>query len=69
MQYRRLSPRRGWQRARKAVDHSVLVACWYIVASDDTSYLVLDPDWFNRRNGPAPRALKVSEILALGCEL
>ena len=69
-QYRRLSPRRGKQRARKAVGHSILVACWHVLASDDATYLDLGPDWFDRRNAPAVRARrKLSELRALGCQL
>lgn len=69
-QYRRLSPRRGKLRARKAVGHSILVACWHILASEDATYVDLGPDWFDRRNAPAHRARrKLSELRALGCEV
>jgi transposase len=69
-QYQRLSPRRGKQRARKAVGHSILVSCWHLLASDDATYRDLGPDWFDRRNSPATRARrKLSELRALGCEL
>jgi transposase len=53
-QYRRLSPRRGKQRARKAVGHS---SCWHVLASNHATYLDLGPDWFDRRNAPAIRIL------------
>jgi hypothetical protein len=68
-QYRRLSPRRGKLRARKAVGHSIPVACWHILASDNATYLDLGPDWFDRHNHPAVRARrKLSELRSLGCE-
>ncbi len=69
-QYRRLSPRRGKLRARKAVGHSILIACWHILANEGVTYLDLGPDWFDRRNTPAIRARrKLSELRALDCEL
>ena len=69
-QYRRLSSRRGKLRARKAVGHSVLVACWHILASPGATYIELGPDWFDRRNSPALRARrKLSELRSLGCEV
>jgi hypothetical protein len=69
-QYRRLSPRRGKLRARKAVGHSILISCWHILATEDATYLDLGPDWFDRRNAPAIRARrKLSELRALGCEV
>jgi transposase len=69
-QYRRLSPRRGKPRARKAVGHSILVACWHILASPDATYHELGPDWFDHRNAPAVRARrKLHELRSLGCEV
>ena len=62
--------RRGKLRARKAVGHSVLVACWHILASPGATYIELGPDWFDRRNSPALRARrKLSELRSLGCEV
>jgi transposase len=69
-QYRRLSPRRGKPRARKAVGHSILVACWHILANPGATYVDLGPDWLDRRNTPAVRARrKLSELRSLGCEV
>jgi len=69
-QYRRLSPRRGKLRARKAVGHSILVACWHILANPDATYIDLGPNWLDRRNTPAVRARrKLSELRSLGCEV
>jgi transposase len=69
-QYRRLSSRRGKLRARKAVGHSILVACWHILASPGATYVDLGPDWLDRRTNPAMRARrKLSELRSLGCEV
>jgi transposase len=69
-QYRRLAPRRGKLRARKAVGHSILVICWHILSSEAATYADLGQDWFDRRNSPELRARrKLAELRSLGCEV
>lgn len=63
-QYRRLSPRRGKQRARQAVGHSILVACWHVLASENADYVDVGHDWFDRRN--APRSAHVASSRRYG---
>jgi transposase len=69
-QYARLAPRRGKLRARKAVGHSMLVACWHILSCEGLLYTDLGPDWFDKRNDPVLRAKrKLAELRSLGCEV
>lgn len=65
-QYRRLAGRRGKRRARKAVGHSILVACFYMLAGG-VGYHDLGGDYFERRNPPERRARRhLTQLQALG---
>jgi transposase len=65
-QYRRIAPRRGKRRARKAVGHSILVAAWHMLTTN-TDWDDLGPDYFERRDDPSRRAArKLNELRALG---
>jgi len=62
-QYARLlAHHRGKPRARKAVGHSLLVACFYILARS-VPYQDLGADFYQRRNSPQRRARKSLEDL------
>lgn len=65
-QYKRLVPRRGKRRARKAVGHSILIAAWHIL-TDNLDYHDLGADYFERRNDPARQATrKLNDLRSLG---
>lgn len=65
-QYGRLVKRRGKPRARKAVGHSILVACFHILAGA-VPYQDLGADYFQRRNTPEQRArTTLNSLRALG---
>jgi hypothetical protein len=65
-QYHRLAGRRGKRRARKAVGHSILVACFHILAGG-VPFHDLGSDHFERLNPPAKRARRhLSQLRALG---
>jgi transposase len=64
-QYTRLV-RRGKTRARKAVGHTILVACWHML-STDTDWVDLGEDYFQRRHSPeAQGRRRITELRALG---
>jgi transposase len=65
-QYHRLAGRRGKRRARKAVGHSILVACFHILAGG-VPYHDLGSDHFERLNPPHRRARRhLAALQALG---
>jgi hypothetical protein len=65
-QYARLYKRRGKLRARKAVGHSILIACFHILAGS-VPYQDLGADFYQRRNSPEHRARKhLDELRAMG---
>jgi transposase len=65
-QYRRIAGRRGKQRARKAVGHSLLVGVWHILA-DTVEWDDLGADYYDRRQTPAHRAhRKLADLRSLG---
>jgi transposase len=69
-QYRRIASHRGTRRARKAVGHSILVACWHILAGPDVTFEELGSDYFDRRRGPEALARrKLADLRALGWEV
>lgn len=68
-QYTRLAKRRGKSRARKAVGHSILVACFHILAGG-VRYAELGADYFDQRNSPARRARKhLNDLRAMGWDI
>lgn len=67
--YSRLAKRRGKLRARKAVGHSILGACFHILAGG-VPYLELGADHFQQRNSPEHRARKhLNDLRALGWDV
>jgi len=65
-QYARLVTRRGKPRARKAVGHSILQACFHILAGG-VPYQDLGADFYQRRNSPERRAHKsLNDLRSLG---
>jgi transposase len=69
-QYRRIAAHRGKRRARKAVGHSILVACWHILADEETTFTELGSDYFDRRRGPEALARrKLADLRALGWDV
>ncbi len=69
-QYRRIAAHRGKRRARKAVGHSILVACWHILAAPGVTFEELGADYFDRRRSPEALARrKLADLRALGWEV
>lgn len=67
--YSRLAKRRGKLRARNAVGHSILGACFHILAGG-VPYLELGADHFQQRNSPEHRARKhLNDLRALGWDV
>ncbi|HVA09075.1 MAG TPA: IS110 family transposase [Acidimicrobiales bacterium] len=64
-QFTRLRGRIGHPKARKAVEHSILVAAFHILA-DDVPYQDLGADWFQRRRPEAHARRLAHQIEALG---
>lgn len=65
-QYRRLAPRRGKRRARKALGHTILVATWHML-TNDTDWHDLGPDYFEQRTDPTRQAhRKLNDLRSLG---
>ncbi|MEU1183935.1 IS110 family transposase [Streptomyces sp. NPDC005820] len=54
-QYQRIKPRRGHARALKAVEHSIVVAIYHMLARNQP-YHDLGADYFTRRNSPDRQA-------------
>ncbi len=68
-QYARLVRRRGKLKARKAVGHSILVACFYILAGG-VPYQELGADYFQRLNSPQRRAARhLNDLRDLGWQI
>jgi transposase len=68
-QYARLAKRRGKLRARKAVGHSILVACFHILAGG-VPYAELGADYFEQRNSPERKARRhLNDLRALGWDV
>jgi transposase len=49
VQYRRLAPRRGPNKAAVAVAHSMVVSAWHMLSTGET-YRELSPDYYSRRD-------------------
>jgi transposase len=65
-QYARLRPRLGHAQALVAVEHSILVAIFYMLQRDQP-YHDLGPDYFIRREDPTRRARKlIRQLEAIG---
>ncbi|HJT93364.1 MAG TPA: hypothetical protein VJ777_15750 [Mycobacterium sp.] len=65
-QYTRLRPRLGYAKALVAVEHSILVAIFYMLVRDQP-YHDLGPDYFIRREDPHRRARKlIRQLEAIG---
>ena len=64
-QHRRLTGRIGYAKANKAVGHSILVACWHVLANG-VPYNDLGADWFLKRRPEAHARRLARQIEALG---
>ena len=64
-QFQRLRGRRGHPKARKAVEHSILVAVFHILA-EHVAYVDLGADWFVKRRPDAHAKRLAHQIEALG---
>ncbi len=64
-QHHRLTGRIGYQKANKAVAHSILVAIWNML-SNDVAYDDLGEDWFQKRRPEAHARRLVKQIESLG---
>ena len=64
-QFQRLRGRRGHAKARKAVEHSILVAAYHIL-DRHVPYEDLGADWFQRRRPDAHARRLAHQIEALG---
>ena len=64
-QFQRLRGRRGHPKARKAVEHSILVAAYHVL-DRHVPYQDLGADWFARRRPEAHARRLAQQIEALG---
>ena len=64
-QFQRLRGRRGHAKARKAVEHSILVAAYHVL-DRHVPYQDLGADWFQRRRPEAHARRLAHQIEALG---
>lgn len=64
-QYARLAPRRGKAKARRAVEHSILVAVYHVL-DRKVPYHDLGADWFQKRRPEAHARRLARQIEALG---
>ena len=68
--YRRLARRRGKQRALVAVQRSILVIVWHLLADPSARYVDLGPDFYERRVNKDRRTRDlVRQLMALGHEV
>jgi transposase len=67
--YRRLAARRGRNRARLAVGHSILVAAWHMITTD-TPHQDLGPEHYTRSHDPHRRRRQLTaQLEELGYEV
>ena len=64
-QYRRLKPRRGHRKAIGAVRHSIIVACWHMLATGET-YRDAGGDYFARLDPDKQARRLVAQLERLG---
>ena len=64
-QYNRLRPRRGHKKALGAVKHSILCACWHMLATGEL-YNDLGGEYFQRRDPERATKRLVRQLEALG---
>ncbi len=64
-QYARLRPRRGHKKALGAVKHSLIVACWHMLATGEC-YRDLGGEFFQRRDPERVTKRLVAQLEALG---
>jgi transposase len=64
-QYARLRPRRGHKKALGAVKHSILIACWHMLATGEL-YVDLGNDYFRKRDPERITKRRVAQLQALG---
>ena len=66
-QYERLVVRRGHNRAKVAVAHSMIIAIWHILKYDE-EYKDLGKDYYNKRNTEKKAAFYLKKLKELGWE-
>jgi transposase len=64
-QYQRLRPRRGHKKALGAVKHSIIVACWHMLATGEL-YNDLGGDYFQKRDPQRTAKRLITQLEALG---
>ncbi len=64
-QYNRLRPRRGHKKALGAVKHSIICACWHMLATGEL-YRELGGEYFQRRDPERVTKRLVQRLEALG---
>ena len=64
-QYARLRPRRGHKKALGAVKHSILIACWHMLATGEL-YNDLGGDYYARRDPARQTRRLVAQLERLG---
>jgi len=64
-QYQRLRPRRGHKKALGAVKHSILCACWHMLATGEL-YNDLGGDYFRKRDPERTTKRLIAQLEALG---
>ncbi|RBL99627.1 hypothetical protein C1H84_14525 [Glutamicibacter soli] len=66
--YRRLYLRRGGSRALVAVEHTIIVAIWHLLANGEV-FKELGPDYYDQRNKDRAKSRAVKELERLGYEV
>jgi transposase len=64
-QYKRIAARRGNKRAKVAVAHSILIACYFMIR-DGTTYQEFGADYFDKRNKESIARRSVKRLENLG---
>src|ERR1035441_3934851 len=64
-QYARLRPRRGHKKALGAVKHSILIACWHMLATGEL-YNDLGGDYYRKRDPERTTKRLIAQLEALG---
>ncbi|MBB2997468.1 transposase [Paeniglutamicibacter cryotolerans] len=66
--YRRLYPRRGGNRALVAIEHSIIIAVWHMLAHGEV-FKELGADYYDERNKDRARLRAVNELERLGFDV
>lgn len=66
--YRRLYLRRGGSRALVAIEHTIIVAIWHLLANGEV-FKELGPDYYDQHNKDRAKSRAVKELERLGYEV